>query len=150
MSSVAEILEKKRAAEQLIEAIREELKATGGKFICEALAHLFAEYPEVKGFRWTQYTPYFNDGDACVFSSGHEYGEILVLEDPEDPEGELVTMEDGVGYESERWDHFAPIDDKFREAFPELTDDDMEALFGDHARVTVFPDRVEVEEYSHD
>ena len=142
MSSVAEILEKKREAERQIEAIREELNATGGKFLCEALAPLFAEYPEVKGFRWTQYTPYYCDGDACTFSSGHDYGDPVFEED-----GELVDWEDAREHDYDDWREAAR---KFREAFPELTDDDMEALFGDHARVTVFPDRVEVKEYSHD
>ncbi len=31
-----------------------------------ALDALFA-FPEVVAVRWTQYTPYFNDGDACTF-----------------------------------------------------------------------------------
>lgn len=28
------------------------------------------EFPEVRGLAWTQYTPYFNDGDSCVFGVG--------------------------------------------------------------------------------
>ena len=26
----------------------------------------FDIWPEADAFRWTQYTPYFNDGDACA------------------------------------------------------------------------------------
>lgn len=36
------------------------------------LDKLFA-YPEVEAVRWHQYTPGFNDGDPCVFSTG-EFG----------------------------------------------------------------------------
>ena len=32
---------------------------------------VFAEYPELKSFGWTQYTPYFNDGEECTFGSHH-------------------------------------------------------------------------------
>lgn len=32
----------------------------------EALDAVLA-FPEVESVRWTQYTPYFNDGEACVF-----------------------------------------------------------------------------------
>ena len=31
---------------------------------------LFIEYPEIGKIEWTQYTPYFNDGDPCVFGVG--------------------------------------------------------------------------------
>jgi hypothetical protein len=29
---------------------------------------LFSQAPNLKSFGWTQYTPYFNDGDTCEFS----------------------------------------------------------------------------------
>jgi len=28
---------------------------------------LFTKYPNLKGIRWEQWTPSFNDGDACLF-----------------------------------------------------------------------------------
>lgn len=34
----------------------------------EQAQELFARIPEIEEFSWTQYTPYFNDGDECVFS----------------------------------------------------------------------------------
>lgn len=35
-----------------------------------SLSEFFDNYPEVKGFFWTQYTPYFADGDPCEFRVG--------------------------------------------------------------------------------
>jgi len=42
-----------------------ELKLSIGKFAKELL---FSEYPDLKHVAWTQYTPYFADGDKCEFS----------------------------------------------------------------------------------
>lgn len=33
----------------------------------DAYERLF-DYPQLKSVSWTQYTPYFNDGDECIFS----------------------------------------------------------------------------------
>jgi hypothetical protein len=39
--------------------------------------------PEVTGIHWTQYTPYFNDGETCEFSVNGYYFHILEGEDDE-------------------------------------------------------------------
>jgi len=39
--------------------------------------------PHVVNVRWEQYTPYFNDGDACVFGT-HEFVVLLDNSDEED------------------------------------------------------------------
>lgn len=36
----------------------------------EATLEFFKLNPGVTGFTWTQYTPYFNDGEACLFGVG--------------------------------------------------------------------------------
>lgn len=33
-----------------------------------ALIEFITKYPEIRAFAWTQYAPYFNDGEPCVFS----------------------------------------------------------------------------------
>jgi len=38
----------------------------------DGFKEIFESCPELVGVRWTQYTPYFNDGDACNFRSYHE------------------------------------------------------------------------------
>lgn len=42
----------------------------------EALEEFFTANPEIGRVRWVQYTPHFNDGDACVFSVHTVYFEI--------------------------------------------------------------------------
>ena len=35
----------------------------------EFYKYIFEKYSKLESFGWTQYTPYFNDGDSCVFSA---------------------------------------------------------------------------------
>ena len=35
--------------------------------------YIFEKYPTLESFGWTQYTPYFNDGDATIFSASTDY-----------------------------------------------------------------------------
>lgn len=60
----------RRVAEQYDEA----------RFI-EMLDAILAADPRVTRIQWSQYTPYFNDGDACTFSA-YVYDEILLSDNP--------------------------------------------------------------------
>lgn len=42
--------------------------------------------PRVSAIRWTQYTPYFNDGETCVFGFGKL--QVRVLDVPKELDGE--------------------------------------------------------------
>lgn len=52
---------------------------------------LFGKYPDLISFSWTQYTPYFNDGDECVFSVYADYPE-MELEGIDQDEGNPKVM----------------------------------------------------------
>lgn len=41
--------------------------------INELIKPLFDNLPDIKMVAWTQYTPYFNDGDPCEFHVGEVY-----------------------------------------------------------------------------
>src|SRR5437868_5615429 len=59
--NLQKIAEMKREYERQIQ------EAGQGLFAVE-FKNFFAAHPEVRVLRWTQGTPSFNDGDACVFS----------------------------------------------------------------------------------
>lgn len=63
-----EIKKGKDEIRNLQEQMRNKIKAN----FHELAKTVFNEYPELKSFGWTQYTPYFNDGEECVFSSNHD------------------------------------------------------------------------------
>ena len=101
----------------------------------------FAGVPDVTHVSWTQYTPYFMDGDACEFSVNDIYFNEVEDEDYGD-------SENGVDIDK------LPSDQK--ELCNKLTalisenEDIMESVFGDHVRVVLTANGAEVTEYEHD
>lgn len=51
-----------------IEKARQTMRENSKGLIEGASKILFESCPEIKQVHWTQYTPYFNDGEACEFS----------------------------------------------------------------------------------
>lgn len=132
------------------------------KIFSQEAKHLFERHPVLVGFGWTQYTPYFNDGDVCNFSRNGL--SIQFTSSKETLKYDLCELD---YYESSaftRWDSSLrksiPLEGdftaekaagsevtKFMAAF---TDEQLEGMFGDHVQVIVTRDGVEVEEYNHD
>lgn len=145
--------EKFKAAKEVLNKAREEANAIIKEAFSEMAKVVFDNNPELKGFRWTQYTPYFNDGDACTFSAGTDYYDILHPAD-----------ESNGGYEDDEWINdpswwgeyenlqspLRKADTEIREFFKTFSDDDFLEMFGDHVQVTVTPEGVEVEDHDHD
>ena len=50
-----------------IAAAYEKMNAESKGIIVQASKMLYEKYPDLKSIHWTQYTPYFNDGDECEF-----------------------------------------------------------------------------------
>lgn len=50
-----------------INALKAEVAALQTETFDSATADLFSDFPRLKAITWSQYTPYFNDGDPCVF-----------------------------------------------------------------------------------
>ena len=123
-----------------IAKLREDAQAEAKAVFYEGAKQAFNKHPELKAYRWTQYTPYFNDGDACVFNSHHEYPELEFNGD-----GKVGDFKDG--YDSKEHKEVYEAVHTFLQQFE---DDDFEAMFGDHVQVTVTADGVKVDEYDHD
>lgn len=79
------------------------------KGLIEAAANKFLNScPDVKGVHWTQYTPYFNDGEACEFSvhdfcfhldDDFEKYESSILYTEDDLKKARERLEDSMSYE---------------------------------------------------
>lgn len=87
-------------------------ETVGQELVGEVVSPLLA-FPGVTAVSWTQYTPYFNDGDPCEFSvnwPGIQFGL-----DPDDDEDEEYDGSPGYdGYDLQR---LVTVDDK-RENVP--------------------------------
>jgi len=125
-------------------ALQKEISNEAKSVFKEESAFLFKDNPLLKSFGWRQYTPYFMDGDTCVFSAQTDDPLINGL-DPYNDGGDEVAEED-------------KLDDKTREKlekgvvkFLSQFDEDMlKDMFGDHCEVIVSEKEVVVEEYEHE
>lgn len=79
-----------------INALKEEMQENSKVLMKEAFREFLEKYDNVDNIFWTQYTPYFNDGEACEFSVNDVY---LVLKGDEDAceyEGSDLTDKDDI------------------------------------------------------
>lgn len=135
-----------------------------------AAEEFFAKYPQVRAIMWTQYTPYFNDGESCEFSVHDPH--VFVVGQTEGcdsgdeiEEDDISDMSPYDGYDNYslrravagdrdypdlKWVTQEFIDDF--EAFMAFTNDEetMETIFGDHTKVIIAPTGITTVEYDHD
>lgn len=147
-----------------METLRSELKTTGEKLFKEGSQELFDLFPQLEAFSWTQYTPYFMDGDPCEFSANTNYLNVKLNEGGPIPEDEDEAQEweyDG----NIPWELTAKPDGPyFREPTDDsevamlavyrltnsIDEDTLRDLFGDHVRVVVSREGIDVEDYDHE
>jgi len=134
--------------ETKLKAMKDELSKTFENEFKIIFGEIFTTYPNVKKISWAQYTPYFNDGDACIFS----VNSIMVLDetvegDDDDAsdvsDGDWVDIDDGL--DKKRY----PLISKLNGVL-QRSDDILLQMFGDHVSVVVTPEGMNVEEYQHD
>lgn len=120
-----------------IKVLREKITHTGEQFLLSQLKMTFEKYPQLRQISWTAYTPYFNDGETCEYSSHHRSPELEI---------------DGEDGETARWD--SPL---YKEIRAELSNflcqfdsDLMYDLVGDHAKVIITKEGISIEEYEHE
>jgi hypothetical protein len=138
------------------EELNRRLTEMSGQMFTEASVALFTEHPELKSFQWSQYTPYFNDGETCTFSVNRDYF--------------TITTVDGASHEIEPWgiqfygnrgtdwegNPYTPsptdlIGLQVAVFLKNFEDTDLFNMFGDHASITVHRNgSVDVDEYDHD
>ena len=133
----------------------------------------FEKNPGITGVVWTQYTPYFNDGDTCEFRvndatfTNAPVGELCDVRWGEyDGDVEGVWACENIGYvlNSDR-DYYKETKDMilasggvdvascvlFNKAIGSSEMESvMQAMFGDHVQVTATRDGFDVNDYDHD
>jgi hypothetical protein len=145
----------------------EEAAASRQKAVDIAKAHMgkylqvfLEETPEIGAFGWSQFTPYFNDGEECIFRLNDVYflpknkvKESLEFHDVYDGEDSFYVSEyrlqkgelGDTGVSLETYRACKKLKDMLNEQ-----EEIMKDVFGDHVYVLVTVDGVTVEEYEHD
>jgi hypothetical protein len=140
-------LEKLNGSVEKLANLRKELEST----LVKTLQEFIAESPEIVALGWYQYTPSFNDGDACTFTLGDVHVRLAPAE------GEKYEDEDSEdGLEGEGWYEEYQLRsegptglhekvEKLSEALNEL-ENVLNGMFGD-ATIIVTSDGILTEEY---
>lgn len=154
MNALESIKQQLREFEQKKKEIVEQLREEFPKI----LMPIFEKTDKIDNISWTQYTPWFNDGDTCEFSVNLDikvngkYADDLDWYDWKVVEyvNEGKYVED-VRKHSE-WDQVACMAvHAFRESLETIPEEFYFDLFGDHVQVTCHRDgTIKVEEYEHD
>lgn len=154
---------------------KEELTSQLRKEFAPMLTPLFEKSKgKIQSIGWTQYTPYFNDGDECVFrvnldlDCGIRVNGDVLYEQEEMFGSSLYALSKYGTDQYESWIAKYPEDKinedtkgqdlllyglllEFQEILSSIDDEFYKDLFGDHVLVTVHADgTVETEEYEHD
>lgn len=140
--------------QEKLEQTRKEMQEEFKRNLEDMFKEFFEHVPVVKKISWTQYTPYFNDGDPCVFRVyGPEFLSIWADGDHNDFDGDIdgedgefygedVAHQEEVNIYKDRIQGLNSLINSSEEFFLEL--------FGDGSAVTVSRDGITVEEYEHD
>lgn len=155
MSKISEITAKfeamqKEVANQLQAAFKEMTK------------ELFDSCPTLNAVVWAQYSPYFNDGEECVFGV---HAPTFTNASVDIPSRDLAWGE-YVGEEEGIWTYgdncYGDVDVPMPKEYEDIVnafdgalqsgsmEDIMRAMFGNHVLVTLTRDGATVDEYDHD
>lgn len=152
-------------------SVRAKFQEQAQELFKEITKEVFEKNPAVTAIIWTQYTPYFNDGDPCVFRVHDPYFTNANEEQMEDIsswgeyEGEdqavfsegawILTSDSDYAAERRKGMDLQGCDFESLSAFDKMLqssemEDVMLSMFGDHVRVVATRDGFDVEDHDHD
>jgi hypothetical protein len=118
---------------------------------------IFEEFPRVTKLGFVGYTPYFNDGDPCMYSASTDSGTLCYL-DNENEEVEIVH-DDIYNYRKENNDYIkystVPEDieqasNKFVSLIDNIPDEILQDVFEEGRTIFSRDGTYETEDYYHD
>jgi hypothetical protein len=152
-----EILEKINAELEAFKAKKADLTKQLQHDFPKLFTPLFEQSKRINSFGWQQYTPYFNDGDECIFRCNSDYLDINGVNEDDadnDDNANFVQKEiwQGKRVPNPNYDaNEAEIFEQIKKILKAIPDEFYKELFGDHVEVTVNRDgTIETEEYEHD
>lgn len=126
----------------------------------KSFSDVFELNPKIKAVSWTQYTPYFMDGDTCTFSINEVNFLTFIPQYPREDYSDFTDDEENVTEEDFAVNSYKlhtvgltpeGIDALKRfNTFINNNEDLMEEAFGDHVHILMTVDHLEIEEYEHD
>lgn len=143
-------LEKYKKMEVELEKLQENAAKELKEGIIQSIKTLMLNYPKIVAIKWKQYTPYFNDGDACVFTVGYVQ---YKTEDMTDEDGDYGDgFDEWYDGKEQRKKLGDDLSTKLNKLQKNLQDNEklLEVAFGNHVEIIITPKEVIVDEYEHD
>lgn len=160
-----------QAIVQKVNELKAMMQDQGKAALSEAFQDFFNKHPGITSIAWVQYTPHFNDGDACTFGvrEFEARGDIEDLGDTSDEDEEYerysygencivskLKRAGGLDWYRTKTRELTAEEQQLVEDFDRLQSDCMsieevlQLVLGDHVQVTATIDGFEVEEWDHD
>lgn len=151
------LLAEQKVMVEEMEKVKKEFQDKGKAILKKSFSAFFEAVPSIKAIPWTQYTPYFNDGEPCEFGVRDMWVlSELSYSDWQEEGGSYAEEYDVVNtycddkYKNELTKEQKKLANDFIKNISKLSDDIYEDMFGDHVYVIATKDGFEIEEYSHD
>lgn len=144
--------------------IKIEISKISDNLFDEFREYIFDKYPLLNSFGWTQYTPYFNDGETCVFYANIDY---LIINDEYAEDSNWFYNMNVID-----WGKWNPItksyhgrieepNEKYNQILFDAHDEIVSFLsnfdndfflnkFGDHAEIIVTKSGTDISDYDHE
>lgn len=163
-AAVKEATKKFTDLKKKIADAQKDLQVAAQVFFKELSVELFNENPTLVEFSWSQYTPYWNDGEPCTFSANTSYPSVTISAEDgnkvkyDENMGEMVIFDkedDEIEYAEEDHDKYEKeiekVSTQVTDFLEKFGDSDMEVMFGDHVEVIVKRGGiVDTEQYDHE
>ncbi len=168
MSNAKEALKELRVEQK---TLSKKIQGLAAEVFTKGSSELFTNNPDLKSFSWTQYTPFFNDGDVCKFSAhtddpkiqfrDEEEREYFYLSDTEPVKtGNKVESTWRKGTFDDEYKYVPKINSDYdlaknavyvvvKNFLSEFTKNDLKFMFGE-GEVVVTPSGADTEEYDHE
>lgn len=147
-----------------IENLNTELTKFSSGIFEDFYKYIFEKYTRLESFGWTQYTPYFNDGDTCVFHANTDY--LIINGDYVDESNWIspINIISWGNWNSESKSYVDRVEEENKNFDKNLSDATNEIIdflsnfdndfylrkFGDHAEIIVTRNGVDISDYDHD
>lgn len=132
------------------QSILTKLKEQAQDVFNETAKEIFEKHPKLHAFGWTQYTPYFNDGDTCEFGVNKDVHICFNGKEFEDVSNWTFESENKWAKEAKAEQGLKEAAADISELMEALDDEDFKQMFGDHMEVTVTKEGAKTEEYEHE
>lgn len=163
MSTIKQITVNLKDMQKELQAVKAKFTERATEEFTKAINQIFVEYPQLETIAWTQYSPYFNDGDectfsvhACTFSNAHAdefnlWGEFNDKEDAKEKQYWAIGDEWYDDEDANAPDGLRDVHTQFDSILQSAEFEDiLHEMFGNHVKVICTKTGIDTEEYDHD